>query len=187
MISFDLAFRPRLLASLKSYGKEDFRADLGAGLTVAAVALPLAMAFGIASGAKPEQGIFTAIIAGFLISALGGSRVQIGGPAGFTAVRKSFAAWAGMCACFGQMNSIGTFQAYISAHQLKDYSASAIGWIFSLYVFLAFFCGVQIGPVFDAKGPRLLVLAGSCLTVASLALLGNCTSTSALALPLSSL
>lgn len=78
----DLRFRPRLLDSLKTYERRDFSADLAAGLTVGVVALPLAMAFGIASGVRPEQGIFTAIVAGFLISALGGSRVQIGGPAG---------------------------------------------------------------------------------------------------------
>ena len=75
-------FRPRLLDALKDYNRTRFVADLGAGVTVGIVALPLAMAFAIASGVKPEQGIFTAIIAGFLISALGGSSVQIGGPAG---------------------------------------------------------------------------------------------------------
>jgi len=75
-------FRPRLLDALAGYRRATFLADLGAGLTVGIVALPLAMAFAIASGVKPEQGIFTAIIAGLLISALGGSNVQIGGPAG---------------------------------------------------------------------------------------------------------
>ena len=75
-------FRPYLLKSLKGYTREQFGADLIAGITVGVVALPLAMAFAIASGVKPEAGIFTAIIAGFIISALGGSRVQIGGPAG---------------------------------------------------------------------------------------------------------
>jgi len=75
-------FRPRLLDALKGYDRRRLAADLGAGLTVGIVALPLAMAFAIASGVKPEQGLFTAIIAGFLISALGGSNVQIGGPAG---------------------------------------------------------------------------------------------------------
>jgi SulP family sulfate permease len=75
-------FRPRLLDALKGYDRQRFVADVGAGLTVGIVALPLAMAFGIASGVKPEQGIITAIVAGFLISALGGSSVQIGGPAG---------------------------------------------------------------------------------------------------------
>jgi len=75
-------FRPYVINSLRAYDRARFIKDLSAGATVGIVALPLAMAFGIASGAKPEQGIFTAIIAGFLISALGGSRVQIGGPAG---------------------------------------------------------------------------------------------------------
>jgi sulfate permease, SulP family len=76
------SFRPRLLDALKNYNRERFLVDLGAGFTVGIVALPLALAFGIASGVKPEQGLITAIVAGFLISALGGSSVQIGGPAG---------------------------------------------------------------------------------------------------------
>jgi sulfate permease, SulP family len=75
-------FRPRLRDTLADYDRPRFLADLGAGATVGIVALPLAMAFAIASGVKPEQGLYTAIIAGFLISALGGSQVQIGGPAG---------------------------------------------------------------------------------------------------------
>jgi sulfate permease, SulP family len=75
-------FRPRLADALRGYDRPRFLADLGAGLTVGVVALPLAMAFAIASGLKPEQGLVTAIVAGFLISALGGSNVQIGGPAG---------------------------------------------------------------------------------------------------------
>ncbi|MDO4637148.1 MAG: SulP family inorganic anion transporter [Lautropia sp.] len=77
-----LHFRPALLDALKHYRRRDFMADLGAGLTVACVALPLAMAFGIASGVKPEQGLITAIVGGALVSLLGGSKVQIGGPAG---------------------------------------------------------------------------------------------------------
>ncbi|MEY2875562.1 MAG: hypothetical protein RLZZ373_2933 [Pseudomonadota bacterium] len=75
-------FHPRLRDTLADYDRPRFLADLGAGATVGIVALPLAMAFAIASGVKPEQGLYTAIIAGFLISALGGSQVQIGGPAG---------------------------------------------------------------------------------------------------------
>ncbi|NML14012.1 SulP family inorganic anion transporter [Azohydromonas caseinilytica] len=75
-------FHPRSLQALRGYTRQQLIADLGAGLTVGIVALPLAMAFAIASGLKPEQGIFTAVIAGFLIAALGGSSVQIGGPAG---------------------------------------------------------------------------------------------------------
>jgi len=75
-------FQPKILNSFSGYSKTLFIKDVLAGLTVGIVALPLAMAFAIASGLKPEAGIFTAIIAGGLISLLGGSRVQIGGPAG---------------------------------------------------------------------------------------------------------
>ena len=75
-------FRPRLLDALVGYSGERLLRDIGAGLTVGVVALPLAMAFAIASGVQPEAGLVTAIIGGFLISAFGGSRVQIGGPAG---------------------------------------------------------------------------------------------------------
>ncbi|MBS3996433.1 MAG: STAS domain-containing protein [Hydrogenophaga sp.] len=75
-------FRPRLLQDLKGYNGEKLAKDMGAGATVGIVALPLAMAFAIASGLSPEAGLWTAIIAGFLISALGGTSVQIGGPAG---------------------------------------------------------------------------------------------------------
>ncbi len=74
--------KPRLLDSLKGYNKEAFMKDLMAGIIVGIVALPLAIAFGIASGVTPEKGIITAIVAGFIISALGGSKVQIGGPTG---------------------------------------------------------------------------------------------------------
>src|ERR1700744_1737398 len=73
---------PESVRCLRVYSRQDFTADLIAGLTVGLVALPLAMAFGIASGVTPQAGIYTAIIAGFLISALGGSRNQIGGPTG---------------------------------------------------------------------------------------------------------
>ena len=75
-------FVPKLLLCLKNYKAQDFTSDLVAGLTVGLVALPLAMAFGIASGVSPQSGIYTAVVAGFLISALGGSRTQIGGPTG---------------------------------------------------------------------------------------------------------
>jgi SulP family sulfate permease len=75
-------FRPRILLALRGYTRERFTKDLGAGMTVGIVALPLAMAFAIASGLSPQAGIWTAIIAGGLIALLGGSAVQIGGPAG---------------------------------------------------------------------------------------------------------
>lgn len=77
-----LGFRPRLLSHLPNYSRQTLLADCSAGITVAFVALPLAMSFAIASGLPPQAGLITAIVAGFLISALGGSSVQIGGPAG---------------------------------------------------------------------------------------------------------
>lgn len=78
----NFAFRPKLFDSLKSYSRREFLGDLTAGITVGLVALPLAMAFAIASGVQPQAGLFTAVIAGFIISALGGTRVNIGGPTG---------------------------------------------------------------------------------------------------------
>ncbi len=75
-------FRPKLAETLRNYTKTDFTTDLMAGIIVGIVALPLAIAFGIASGVSPEKGIITAIVAGFIISLLGGSKVQIGGPTG---------------------------------------------------------------------------------------------------------
>ena len=76
------SFRPKLLDTLRDYRREDFARDLTAGLTVGVVALPLALAFGISSVADPRAGLYTAIVAGFLISLLGGTRVCIGGPTG---------------------------------------------------------------------------------------------------------
>jgi SulP family sulfate permease len=81
-MNWSFAFRPKLVDALKNYSAQKFFADAMAGFTVGIVALPLSMALAIASGLKPEIGIFTAIIGGFLVSLLGGSRVQIGGPAG---------------------------------------------------------------------------------------------------------
>src|SRR5919106_3400622 len=81
--SFGELYMPKLVTVLREgYGLAALRADAMAGLTVAIVALPLSMAIAIASGATPERGLFTAIVGGFLISLLGGSRLQIGGPAG---------------------------------------------------------------------------------------------------------
>ena len=77
-----LDFKPKMLAAIKHYDRKTFMADLMAGVIVGIVALPLAIAFGIASGASPEKGIITAIVAGLAISLFGGSKVQIGGPTG---------------------------------------------------------------------------------------------------------
>src|ERR1019366_3627631 len=81
-MNISFSFRPKLVDTLKGYSSKDFLADLVAGITVGIVALPLPMAFSTASGVKPEAGIFTAVIAGFIISALGGTKVAIGGPTG---------------------------------------------------------------------------------------------------------
>ena len=73
---------PEFFLSLRGYSRQDFLKDLTAGIIVGVVALPLAIAFGIASGVSPTEGLLTAIIGGFLVSLLGGSKVQIGGPTG---------------------------------------------------------------------------------------------------------
>lgn len=75
----------------------------------------------------------------------------------------------------GIMNTIGTIHTYISEHQLQGTSESTIGWIFSIYTFLSFFCGIQIGPLFDAYGPRYLIAPGSVLILLTWFLLGLCT------------
>ena len=81
-MSNKIDFQPKLFELFRNYSKADFSTDLMAGIIVGIVALPLAIAFGIASGVTPEKGIITAIVAGFIISFLGGSKVQIGGPTG---------------------------------------------------------------------------------------------------------
>ena len=81
--SFIELFTPKLITILREgYGLRDLKADIVAGLTVAIVAIPLSMAIAIASGVTPDRGLYTSIVGGFLVSALGGSRFQIGGPAG---------------------------------------------------------------------------------------------------------
>ncbi len=82
MMKGKIDFQPKLFTMLKSYSREKFMSDLMAGIIVGIVALPLAIAFGIASGVSPEKGLITAIIGGFIVSFLGGSNVQIGGPTG---------------------------------------------------------------------------------------------------------
>jgi SulP family sulfate permease len=81
-VNFPFSFRPKILEALKQYSAQNFYADFMAGITVGIVALPLSMALAIASGLAPQIGLFAAVIAGFCVSAFGGSRVQIGGPAG---------------------------------------------------------------------------------------------------------
>ena len=85
-----------------------------------------------------------------------------------------FGSLCGMMCCFGLMNTIGTFQAYVVQHQLSSYSAADVGWIFGLYLFVAYFSGIQTGPLFDAQGPKLLMIAGSTCLVATIFLLSVC-------------
>jgi MFS family permease len=95
-----------------------------------------------------------------------------GGLAGWGCVLGSFM---GLVAALGMMNSVGVFHSYLAENQLEGFSESTISWIFSMYIFLSFFCGLQIGPIFDAHGPRWLVFAGSILLCLSMFLLGICT------------
>lgn len=95
-----------------------------------------------------------------------------GGLAAWLAVVGSFSA---MLSIFGLINSSAVFESYFSEHQLKDYNSSQIGWIFSLYLFMVFFVGIHVGPVFDQHGPKWLVPTGSLFMVLSLMLLGFCT------------
>jgi diphthamide biosynthesis protein 2 len=94
-----------------------------------------------------------------------------GGVTGWLVVLGSFSA---MLSLFGLINSAAVFESYFSTHQLAEKTASEIGWIFSLYLFIVFFVGIQVGPIFDHFGARLLVAVGSLLIVLSLVLLSFC-------------
>ncbi|KAF5012314.1 hypothetical protein FDECE_1623 [Fusarium decemcellulare] len=95
-----------------------------------------------------------------------------GGLAGWLCV---FGSFMGLAASLGLVNSLGSFQAYLETHQLREYGSGQIGWIFSFFTFLTFFCGILIGPIFDARGPRALVFLGSTLIMAMMISLGFCT------------
>lgn len=95
-----------------------------------------------------------------------------GGTRAWLVVLGSFS---GMVAALGIMNTIGVYESYLAEHQLASYSAASIGWILSIYVFLAFGAGLVIGPIFDVHGPRWLLFAGSILIILATFLLGVCT------------
>ncbi|KAL6416322.1 major facilitator superfamily transporter monocarboxylate [Ilyonectria robusta] len=86
----------------------------------------------------------------------------------------TFGAFCSLFSVFGTINSAGVFESYFATHQLKDKTPSQIGWVFSLYLFITFFVGVQAGPVFDRHGPRMLIAVGSILSIASWMILGEC-------------
>lgn len=90
---------------------------------------------------------------------------------GFQAWLVVFGSFCAQGAVFGLINTAAVFESYFKENQLKDYNNSQIGWIFSLYLFLVFFVGVQVGPIFDKHGPRLLLAGGSFCVVTSLMLL----------------
>ena len=85
-----------------------------------------------------------------------------------------FGSFCAMFMVFAIVDSTAAFQEYFISHQLRDYSPEQVGWIFSLYLFLVFFLGIFVGPVFDARGPRLLVAVGSLAVVLSMMLLSLC-------------
>ncbi|CAK7224784.1 hypothetical protein SCUCBS95973_005634 [Sporothrix curviconia] len=85
-----------------------------------------------------------------------------------------FASFCAMVSVFGLINTAAVFESWFATHQLAEYTASEIGWVFSLYLFIVFFIGIQVGPIFDRHGPRYLVALGSVLSVASVMLLGFC-------------
>ncbi|KAI0105696.1 major facilitator superfamily domain-containing protein [Nemania sp. FL0031] len=86
-----------------------------------------------------------------------------------------FGSWCGLFAALGLLNTLGTFQTYVSTHQLAEYEEGTVGWIFSLYTALCFFCGIYIGPLFDKYGPRWLIGPGSIAVVASVMITSICT------------
>lgn len=85
-----------------------------------------------------------------------------------------FGSFCAMLSVFGLINTAAVFESYFSENQLSDYTASEIGWIFSLYLFVVFFVGIQVGPVFDKYGPRLVVAIGGVLMAGSLLILSVC-------------
>ncbi len=169
-MTFQKQWLPESVRSLQSYSRSDFSADLLAGLTVGLVALPLAMAFAIASGVPPQAGLYTAIIAGGLISALGGSRMQIGGPTGaFVVIVAGIVAKFGVAGLAlvtvmaGVMLVIMGFTGLGSAVKFIPRPVT-IGFTNGIALLIAStqikdFFGLSTGDVPSAFAPRLRVLA----------------------------
>ena len=174
---------PKSLSCLRSgYTRQDLISDLVAGVTVGLVALPLAMAFGIASGVSPQAGIYTAVVAGFLISALGGSRMQIGGPTGaFVVIVAGIIAahgmsgllmvtmMAGVILILMAVTGLGTAVKYIPR-------PVTIGFTNGIAVLIAStqikdFLGIQTGAVPSEFLPRIRLLAKNLDSVHWVALL----------------
>ena len=169
-------FRPYLFKTLRGYTRRDLIADITAGVTVGIVALPLAMAFAIASGVRPEVGLFTAIIAGFLISALGGSCVQIGGPTGaFVAIVYSIVVtyglgnllictvMAGLMLIVMGLTRMGSMIRYIPYPITTGFTSGIAVLIFSTQI--KDFFGLKIEKVPAEFVARLITLAENAATV----------------------
>src|SRR3954464_13922720 len=191
--TFAELYSPKLLTVLREgYGLAAFRADAMAGLTVAIVALPLSMAIAIASGAPPERGLITAIIGGFLISALGGSRFQVGGPAGAfivlvagTVARHGIdgvvlaSAMAGVLLVAAGLLRLGTFIKFIPYPVTVGFTAGIAVIIFAsqLKDLLGLTLpGPEPGPIISklatlAQALPTLNVAALCLAVASIAII----------------
>lgn len=174
-MNVSLAFRPKLVDALKGYTRQDLSADLIAGVTVGIVALPLAMAFAIASGVKPEAGIFTAVIAGFLISALGGSRVAIGGPTGaFIVILYGIYAkygaenlaictiMAGLILLLMGAARMGTMIKYIPYPVTMGFTSGIAVLIFTTQI--KDFFGLQVGPVPSEFIEKMRLLGANALS-----------------------
>jgi SulP family sulfate permease len=183
MVPLHKKWMPKSLSCLRSgYTRQDLISDLVAGVTVGLVALPLAMAFGIASGVSPQAGIYTAVVAGFLISALGGSRMQIGGPTGaFVVIVAGIIAahgisgllmvtmMAGMILILMAVTGLGTAVKYIPR-------PVTIGFTNGIAVLIAStqikdFLGIQTGVIRSEFLPRMRLLAESLGSAHWLALL----------------
>jgi SulP family sulfate permease len=168
-MNFTIGFRPKLLDTLKTYTRADFHADIVAGITVGIVALPLAMAFAIASGVTPQAGIFTAIIAGFLISGLGGTKVSIGGPTGafiviLYGIHARYGAenlaictiMAGGILLIMGLSRLGTMIKYIPYPVTAGFTSGIAVLIFSTQI--KDFCGLSINKVPSDFFPKIAAL-----------------------------
>ena len=175
-MAFPEPWLPRSITSLRAYSAPDFSHDLASGITVGLVALPLAMAFGIASGVTPQAGLYTAVVAGFLISALGGSRVQIGGPTGaFVVIVAGIVArfgiaglslvtlMAGVLLVLMGVTGLGSAVKFIPRPVIIGFTNGIALLIASTQI--KDFLGLKTGPVPSSFLPRMTVLAEAIGTV----------------------
>ncbi len=167
---------PRLLTALRGYDRRAFAADLGAGLTVGLVALPLAMAFAIASGLSPQAGLYCAVVTGFLVSALGGSRVQIAGPTGaFVVVVAGIAQKHGVdglftCTMMAGVILVGMGAAGMGSAVRFIPRPVVVGFTNGIAVLIAStqirdFFGLRLAAVPGEFWPRLVALGGAFSTI----------------------